>query len=85
MTALKTMVARNGSAMAGLPSMDVLHWRFGVRVSMGPGWLRSVMTLWCHRSRTRRALRTVDDRALADIGITPAERAAECRKWFWRL
>jgi len=81
MTAFKSMVARNGSTVAGMPP---LHWNRGVRLPAGPEWLRSAMPLWCHRSRTRRALRQLDDRALADIGITRAQHTAECRRWFWQ-
>ncbi|AZC21832.1 hypothetical protein C4K39_0118 [Pseudomonas sessilinigenes] len=36
------------------------------------------------RSRTRRLLAQLDERQLADSGISHCERAAELRKPFWR-
>jgi uncharacterized protein YjiS (DUF1127 family) len=38
---------------------------------------------WLQRVRTRAALRELDERALADIGRSEAERERECGKWFW--
>jgi len=40
--------------------------------------------LWTQRSRTRNSLRTLPDSVLRDIGLTPHQTRAECRKWFWR-
>ena len=39
--------------------------------------------LWLRRMRTRRQLADLDAERLRDVGLTPAERAAECAKWFW--
>ncbi|TWT15918.1 DUF1127 domain-containing protein [Reyranella sp. CPCC 100927] len=72
---------QNGTAWLSSPGR--LRWGLGVRIPAGPGWLPS-LAVWFHRGRTRRALRQLDDRALADIGISKAQRAAECRKWFWQ-
>ncbi len=36
------------------------------------------------RLKTRRRLRELDARLLADVGITEAERRRECAKWFWQ-
>jgi uncharacterized protein YjiS (DUF1127 family) len=38
---------------------------------------------WRHRSRSRRHLAALDDRELADIGLSRAERRIECQKRFW--
>ncbi|HKU94680.1 MAG TPA: DUF1127 domain-containing protein [Vineibacter sp.] len=85
MTALKAMIAHDRTVAARWPLLESLRWRLGVRLPAGgSGWLQSVVPLWRHRSRTRRALRDLDDRALADVGITRVQRAAECRKWFWQ-
>jgi uncharacterized protein YjiS (DUF1127 family) len=45
----------------------------------------AIIRLWRRRSRTRRALKTLDARLLADIGRTDAERRHECAKWFWQI
>jgi uncharacterized protein YjiS (DUF1127 family) len=47
--------------------------------------LRLTVGLWWRRVRTRAALRKLDARLLADIGLTPAERRSECAKWFWQI
>ncbi len=39
---------------------------------------------WLMRLKTRRRLRDLDARLLADVGITEAERWRECAKWFWQ-
>jgi uncharacterized protein YjiS (DUF1127 family) len=41
------------------------------------------LAIWFRRSRTRRDLRHVEPRLLADIGLTPEQRAAESSKTFW--
>jgi len=38
---------------------------------------------WHERARMRRALREMDDRMLADIGLTRSEADTEARKPFW--
>ena len=42
------------------------------------------LALWHHRHRSRRQLATLDDRELADIGLTRAQRWVECDKPFWQ-
>jgi uncharacterized protein YjiS (DUF1127 family) len=42
------------------------------------------LALWHHRHRSRRHLAALDDRELADIGLSRAERWAECEKRFWQ-
>lgn len=41
-------------------------------------------SLWASRRRQRRALAKLDDRLLADIGVTRRQADRECRKPFWR-
>ncbi len=45
--------------------------------------LRALIALWRRRSRTRRELAALDVRALADIGISDAQRRRECLRPFW--
>jgi uncharacterized protein YjiS (DUF1127 family) len=49
-------------------------------------WHSCVATLsvWIRRITTRQVLGELDNRLLADIGRTEAERRRECAKWFWR-
>jgi uncharacterized protein YjiS (DUF1127 family) len=42
------------------------------------------LALWHHRSRSRRHLAMLDDRELADIGLTRSERRVECDRRFWQ-
>ena len=39
---------------------------------------------WIDRSRQRAQLASVDRSILKDVGISPAEVEAECRKHFWQ-
>ncbi len=39
---------------------------------------------WLDRTRERRALAKLDDRMLADIGLSRADSGAEADKPFWR-
>ncbi len=48
------------------------------------GRLLALLRRWRQRARERKLLGTLDDRMLADIGITRVERARECEKPFWR-
>lgn len=45
--------------------------------------LGPLIGLWRHRHRSRRHLATLDDRELADVGLSRAEQWQECRKRFW--
>lgn len=46
--------------------------------------LLAELGLWRRRSRTRAALRDLDDRLLRDIGLCPRARRRECAKQFWQ-
>jgi uncharacterized protein YjiS (DUF1127 family) len=58
-----------------------------------PAWARRVGTrpalaaflVWRACRRTRRHLSILDDRALADVGLTRAQQRGECAKPFWQL
>lgn len=39
---------------------------------------------WRHRHRSRHHLATLDDRELADVGLTREQRREECAKPFWQ-
>ncbi|CAD5107393.1 DUF1127 domain-containing protein [Zestomonas carbonaria] len=56
------------------------------QVTCEGGLLRlfGLIALWQQRVRTRRQLARLDTRLLADVNITPSERAEELRKPFWR-
>ena len=45
--------------------------------------LVATLALWRQRRRTRQQLSTLDDRALADIGLTRAQQLIECSRPSW--
>lgn len=45
---------------------------------------RDTVGLWMERVRTRRALLTLDDRMLLDIGLSRADAWHEAEKPFWQ-
>jgi uncharacterized protein YjiS (DUF1127 family) len=53
---------------------------------LGGCWpiLLNTLALWHHRARSRRHLAALDDRELADIGLSRTEQRAECGKRFWQ-
>jgi uncharacterized protein YjiS (DUF1127 family) len=48
------------------------------------GWLRMRLREWRRRARDRAELAALDDRTLADIGISRAEAEFLANKPFWR-
>jgi uncharacterized protein YjiS (DUF1127 family) len=44
----------------------------------------SAVQFWLARRRTRQHLKQLDARLLADVGMTRADQARECRKPPWR-
>jgi uncharacterized protein YjiS (DUF1127 family) len=56
------------------PAPRATRWRPTVVASLA---------LWRHRSRSCRHLAMLDDRELADIGLSRAARWIECQKRFW--
>lgn len=55
----------------------------GEEASIIRGWVR-IIGVWAERCRQRRALASLDERLLDDIGVSRAEAAAEIAKHFWR-
>ncbi|WP_083392814.1 DUF1127 domain-containing protein [Rhodobacter xanthinilyticus] len=54
---------------------------------LGPfGTLRLLwrLALWHRRARTRARLARLGAEALDDIGLSEADRCAECGLWFWQ-
>jgi uncharacterized protein YjiS (DUF1127 family) len=44
---------------------------------------RALVATWHSRQRQRQALAQLDDRLLADIGLTREAQMVECSKLFW--
>jgi uncharacterized protein YjiS (DUF1127 family) len=63
---------------AGPWARPAASWR-----DTAPATLRLV-ALWRERARQRRALASLDDRMLRDVGITRYDAEHECSKPFWR-
>jgi uncharacterized protein YjiS (DUF1127 family) len=58
---------------------------FGRQVTFGnPDSLLAIVMDWDARFRARRALAVLPPERRADLGLTPAEIAAEAAKPFWR-
>lgn len=49
-----------------------------------PKNIPSTLRLWQRRIASRRELARLDERLLADAGISPMQRSMEIRKPFWR-
>ena len=54
------------------------------RLPARPLRLLRLLQRWQRNYRTRQQLAQLDDRQLADVGISHSERAAELDKPFWR-
>ena len=73
------LTAANFSAGSSSPAK-----RLGRRCRReAPGGLLSLLLTWQTRATERRALRELDDRLLADVGLTRAQACAEAAKSFW--
>jgi uncharacterized protein YjiS (DUF1127 family) len=46
--------------------------------------LVTTLALWGARQRTRRHLGTLNDRELADVGLSRTQQRVECAKPFWQ-
>jgi uncharacterized protein YjiS (DUF1127 family) len=73
---------RHGPAMQNILPLFAAASKPG-RQRLGPCILL-ILALWHHRSRSRRHLALLDDRELADIGLSRTERGVECDKRFWQ-
>jgi uncharacterized protein YjiS (DUF1127 family) len=47
--------------------------------------LVATVVVWRQRRRTRQHLATLDDRALADLGLSRAQQRSECAKSPWEF
>jgi uncharacterized protein YjiS (DUF1127 family) len=59
------------------------EWQASHRQRRGWRTIIESVSLWRDRARQRRQLATLDDRMLADIGITRCDVMRECDKPFW--
>ena len=55
-----------------------LHWPAALVATAG------VVRKWLRQERSRRALETLDDHQLRDIGLSRSDVWYECSKPFWR-
>ena len=53
-----------------------------VRQMMAGAW--ATVMVWHQRASERRALRSLDDHFLKDVGLSRADVWQECRKPFWQ-
>lgn len=71
-----------------LPPQPYARWRplwdAGYHLIPRPAAGARLIAQWIERVRQRRALATLDDYMLRDIGITRVEAVRECAKPFWR-
>lgn len=71
--------ATNQSRAADSTALLLWQWlRFASRVAL------ERVLLWHQRIEARNRLKTLDDRMLADIGVSRFEVEAECKKPFWK-
>ncbi|MCP9340254.1 DUF1127 domain-containing protein [Stutzerimonas xanthomarina] len=62
----------------------VLTGRHTAANGLLPLYLMRQLRLWQRRLRTRQQLAALDERQLADVGISQSERVEELSKPFWR-
>ena len=63
--------------------MEIVALLHRLRPAASLRWLVEVPLIWLCRTRTRRQLSELEDRALADVGLDGAARDAECARWGW--
>ena len=63
------------------PRITPVSWNKAMRLG---GRLRALTATWRARARQRETLARLDDRLLADIGLTREAQMVECSKLFWR-
>ena len=67
--------------------MRTMPWNVSLSRPQAPRWFHSLMQGLLaveERYRQRRALLSLDDRLLKDIGLSRADVEQECGKPFWR-
>jgi uncharacterized protein YjiS (DUF1127 family) len=62
------------------PRITPVSWNKAMRLG---GRVRALIATWRSRARQREALARLDDRLLADIGLTREAQTVECSKLFW--
>ena len=70
-------------------ALDTVRGRFGASYFRGQILAAAVrgfeiLLLWQRRANQRRALASLDDRMLCDLGLSRSRAAMESRKPFWR-
>jgi uncharacterized protein YjiS (DUF1127 family) len=73
-----------GTAVRLLGRDDYIVLDHAFEAAAPPLRLMEELALWRRRYLTRRHLRQLDRRGLADIGIDPIERDCEVGKPFWK-
>ncbi len=64
--------------------MATLEHTFARPAQRPGGGIASLLRAWIERSRMRRDLSRMDDRALRDIGVSREDLYREVEKPFWR-
>jgi uncharacterized protein YjiS (DUF1127 family) len=67
---------------SGQPAHRPRHTRSGIPRLLGG--MADTLWLWDQKNHQRQALRDLDDRQLADIGVTREAAEREAAKWFWQ-
>ncbi|UIJ71517.1 DUF1127 domain-containing protein [Aurantimonas sp. HBX-1] len=62
---------------------DISMTRYGRRAPISIQPARALAVVWFQRHRQRTALASLDDRLLADVGLSRDTARGECRKPFW--
>ncbi len=67
----------------GGQNFKVAAFRAGIRAKMLPALVLETLSRWQRRSEARQRLHQLDDRMLADVGLSRADLETEARKPFW--
>ncbi|MEE8352552.1 MAG: DUF1127 domain-containing protein [Rhodospirillales bacterium] len=67
----------------GEQNFKVAVFRMKVWIRIFPALVLETLSRWQRRSESRQRLRQLDDRTLADVGLSRADLETEARKPFW--
>lgn len=67
----------------GSHNFKVLAFRLTLRAKMFTGRISETLVVWQRRWETRQQIRQLDDRQIADVGLSRADLEREARKPFW--
>jgi len=67
----------------GEQNFKVAAFRMKVWIRIFPALVLETLSRWQRRSESRQRLRQLDDRTLADVGLSRADLETEARKPFW--